>query len=90
MAEALSKLRTGRSGDDLLWKSEMRRTRRKTGDAMGRTSWRRRPRPKIPRKPGYAERKLKLQQVCPRKLSHQRGSPHKLGTTWEQNSPNAR
>ena len=40
MAEVLSKTRTSQSGSDALWKSEMRRRRAKTGDAVGRGSWR--------------------------------------------------
>jgi hypothetical protein len=40
MAEVLSEIRTNQSGSDLPWKSKMRWRRAKTGDAMGRTSWR--------------------------------------------------
>jgi hypothetical protein len=40
MAEVLSEIRTNQSGSDLPWKNKMRWRRAKTGDAMGRTSWR--------------------------------------------------
>ena len=40
MGEMLCKIRTSQHGSDLLWKSEKHRRRGKTGDAVGRASWR--------------------------------------------------
>jgi hypothetical protein len=40
MREMLPKIRTSQHGSDPLWKSEKRRRRSKTGDAMGRARWR--------------------------------------------------
>ena len=40
MGEMLYKIRTSQHGSDLLWKSEKHRRRGKTGDAVGRASWR--------------------------------------------------
>ena len=40
MAEVLSKIRTSKSGSELLRKSEMCLRRAKTRDAVGRASWR--------------------------------------------------
>jgi hypothetical protein len=31
---------------------------------------------------------LRKRKLCPKKLCHLRGSPHNLGTTWEQLGPN--
>src|SRR6266404_498208 len=40
MREMLSKIRTSQHGSDPFWKSEKRRRRSKTGDAVGRARWR--------------------------------------------------
>jgi hypothetical protein len=40
MTEVLCEIRARQSGKDTLWKSAMRRRRTKTGDAVGRASWR--------------------------------------------------
>jgi hypothetical protein len=40
MGEMLPKIRTSQHGSDPLWKSEKRRRRSKTGDAVGRARWR--------------------------------------------------
>jgi hypothetical protein len=100
MAEVLSKIRSSRSGGDLLWKSEMRRRRSKTGDAVGRASWRSSflgaPSAELfagssacqdSQYPGETKRKFKLRQVCPRKLSHCRGAPHATVPTFVPHLP---
>ena len=40
MTEVLCEIRARQSGKDTLWKSAMRRRKAKTGDAVGRSSWR--------------------------------------------------
>ncbi len=40
MREMLPKIRTSQHGSDPFWKSEKRRRRSKTGDAVGRARWR--------------------------------------------------
>jgi hypothetical protein len=113
MREMLPKIRTSQHGTDPLWKSEKRRKRSKTGDAVGRA----RCRSSFLSAPGvefFAERgrsldrsmgeyfrrakvswdggdvapvlrfpvsrgdrkKIQATAVCPRNLSHRRGSPH--------------
>ena len=80
MGEMLPKTRTSQHGSRLLWKSEKHRRKGKTGDTVGRASWRssflgapgaeffaERDHSLFPKETG---RKCKLLQVCPRKLSH--------------------
>jgi hypothetical protein len=82
MRERLPKIRASQHGSDPLWKSEKRRRRSKTGDAVGRARWR----SSFLGAPGvefFAERGRSLE----RRMGSTSGAPKFLGTGTGATSP---